>query len=367
MNYEKVLEHQANDVDVKRDLASCYHAKKDYPSAIKYYDEVLKLRSDDLEVKTNKAIAMHALQQYDEAIALYEDVLQVKDNNVVKENLVNAYVAQGHFDVKYEEYSRAAEYFQKAIAKDPSNDYAYYGLAKAYRGMDMNEKASEMYEKAIALEPDKTLYSSEYGEFVSSLYSQQTEVSVASDEELPEIIISDATEEEKVEVKEEITGIKPPEVDLTKSKDLITIGDENYKSKNFDAALKNYQHALKINPSDEVTLLKIGNIYKMRKDNKNAGDFYKRAIFVNPDYADGWFNLGLVQANEDDIPAAKKSFTKVVQLNPEYAYAYFALAIAAETENNSAEALKNYKEFLKYNKDAANVAQVEEKIKNLEK
>ena len=105
----------------------------------------------------------------------------------------------------------------------------------------------------------------------------------------------------------------------------------------------------------------------MRKDNKKAGDFYKRAIFVNPDYADGWFNLGLVQANEDNIPEAKKSFTKVVQLNPEYAYAYFALAIAAETENNKEDALKNYKEFLKYNKDTANVAQVEEKIKNLEK
>jgi len=200
------------------------------------------------------------------------------------------------------------------------------------------------------------------------LYSQQTEVTVATEDNLPEIVVEDVTIEnpENKEVKE-VVEIKAPEADLTKSKDLVAVGDENYKSKNFDAALLNYQHALKINPSDEVTLLKIGNIYKMKKDNKNAGNFYKKAIFVNPDYADGWFNLGLVQANEDNIPEAKKSFTKVIQLNPEYAYAYFALAIAAETENNKGEALKNYKEFLKYNKDAANVAQVQEKIKKLEK
>jgi len=77
--------------------------------------------------------------------------------------------------------------------------------------------------------------------------------------------------------------------------------------------------------------------------------------------------LGLVYANEKNLIEAKKSFQKVIELNPQYAYAYFALAYAAETENNKDEAIKNYKEFLKYNKDAANVAQVEEKIRNLEK
>ena len=116
---------------------------------------------------------------------------------------------------------------------------------------------------------------------------------------------------------------------------------------------------LKVNKNKELNVLDLQDVVD--------ATIMQAAIFVNPDYADGWFNLGLVQANEDNIPEAKKSFTKVVQLNPEYAYAYFALAIAAETENNKEEALKNYKEFLKYNKDAANVAQVQEKIKKLEK
>ncbi|MFQ8625480.1 MAG: hypothetical protein ACLSA2_02875 [Candidatus Gastranaerophilaceae bacterium] len=36
---------------------------------------------------------------------------------------------------------------------------------------------------------------------------------------------------------------------------MIAIGDENYKKKNYDVSIRNYQDALKINPSDEVTLL----------------------------------------------------------------------------------------------------------------
>ena len=113
--------------------------------------------------------------------------------------------------------------------------------------------------------------------------------------------------------------------------------------------------------------LKLGNIYKLKNDNKSASDYYKKSLLVNPEYPEGWFNLGLVQASENNISEAKKSFVRVIELNPEYAYAYYALAIAAETENNKPDALKYYKEFLKYNKDMMNVSEVEEKIKSLEK
>ena len=255
------------------------------------------------------------------------------------------------------DFSKASEYLQKAVTANSADDYAYYGLAKAYRGLELNEKAGEMYEKAIALNPDKTLYSNEYGDFISQLYSTQVNVSDTAEGDLPEISLND-----KGEIK-----TRQPVVDMKKNKDLILLGDENYRKKDYEPAITNYQQALEINPNDEVTLLKIGNIYKIKNDNKNAADFYKRAIVVKPDYADGWFNLGLVYANEKNMPEAKKSFSKVVEIDPEYAYAYYALAIASEEENNKADALKYYKAFLQYNKDANMVADVENKIRSLEK
>ena len=348
-NFEKSIAIKSDDTDVKKDLAECYHAKKDYISALKYYDEVLKVKPDDLEAKTNKAFALHALEQYDEAIALYEQVLGVKDNPTVSANLTKAIVAQGFVSLNAKNYSKASEYFQKAVARDSADDYAYYGLAKAYRGLELNEKAAEMYEKAIALNPEKSLYSTEYGDFISALYSQQPVANEAGDD-LPEISLNS---------EGDILQKQQKSVDMTKNKDLIALGDENYRKKDFDLAIQNYQEALTINPGDEVTLLKIGNIYGLKNDNKTAAEFYKRAIVVKP--------LGLAYANEKNYSDAKKSFSKVVELKPDYAYAYYALAIAYETEANKPEALKYYKLFLQYNKDAENVAQVQDKIRSLEK
>lgn len=122
-----------------------------------------------------------------------------------------------------------------------------------------------------------------------------------------------------------------------------------------------------LNPSDEETLLKLGNIYKIKSDNKNAVSFYKKAIFVNPNYADGWFNLGLVYANDKNISGAKECFHRVISLDPNYGYAYYALGIAYEQEGNKSEAIKNYKIFLVHNSDEATSKSVQEKIKALEK
>ena len=151
------------------------------------------------------------------------------------------------------------------------------------------------------------------------------------------------------------------------NKNLIAKGDENYKNQRYDESIKNYQEALSLNPSDEITLLKIGNIYKIKNDNKNALNFYKKAIVVNPNYADGWFNLGLVYANEENTSKAKECFHRVITLDPNYGYAYYALALAYDQDGDEKEALNNYKIFLTRNKDAAVEKIVRERIKALEK
>ena len=388
VNYEKALKLSPDDTDLKKDLASCYHLQENYENALKYYNDVLAVTPDDYDVKLNKAIVLHAMKKYEDAIAMYNDLLTVKNSDIVQNNLTEAYVAQGHEDLKIHNYSKATDEFLKAISRGTKDSMAYYGLAKAYRACGVNEKATEYYEKAIAMEPEKTLYSSELAEFIAEMNSK-TATSVS-----PETPAAQNTQEIKVEpvktpaassetasaggadsMAKAADGSLPEivvadnqvnkEADMQKNKDLIALADENYKKKNYDTSILNYKEALKINPSDEVTLLKIGNVYKLKDDEKNAIDFYKKAIFVNPSYADGWFNLGLVYASQKNVAESKKCFERVIKLETDYAYAYYALALAYETENNKEEAVKNYELFLKYNKDPEQVKTVEEKIKSL--
>ena len=358
-NYEKALSLQKDkkDADLIEDLASCYHLKKDYPNALKYYDEALLVKKDDYDLNYNKALVLHSMKNYNDAISIYTKLLEGKNNPEVKANLTAALVALGDEYLQAHNYSLATETFEKAIEQGTKDSYAYYGLAKSYRACELNDKATEYYEKAISMAPEKTEYSNEFADFISSVNKTST--------------VQVSPQENSAEIKEIVVPMESePKADVEnqdKNKDFIALGDENYKKKNYDVSIHNYQDALKINPSDEVTLLKIGNIYKIKNDNKNALNFYKKSIVVNPNYTDGWFNLGLVYATDDNNGKARECFHRVISLNPNYSYAYYALGIAYEQDGNKKEALNNYKIFLTQTKDENTAKTVREKIKNLEK
>ena len=357
-NYEKslTLEKGSRDIELVEDLAECYHLKKDYVNALKYYDEVLLVKKNDYDTLFNKAVVLHAMENYSDAIVLYTELLKQKDSPAVKENLTSALASQGEKYYQEHNYSLAVEAFERAVELGTKDSFVYFTLAKAYRACSNDSKASEYYEKAISMDPDRTEYSNEFAEFISASNKQ------------PEVKIAEG--DSPTEIKDVVLSIDEPKEEqankIEENKKLISLGDENYKSQNYDVSITNYQDALKINPSDEVTLLKLGNIYKLKDDNKNALNFYKKSIVVNPNYADGWFNLGLVYANENNNGKAKECFHRVISLNPNYGYAYYALGIAYEQDGNEKEALNNYKIFLTQNKDEAVAKVVREKIKLLE-
>lgn len=353
-NYAKALELQKDkrDIALVSDLAECYHIKKDYVNALKCYDEVLAKNPDDYDTKYNKALVLHAQKNYKDAISLYNELLEKKDNANIQNNLISAYVAQGDVYKSEKNYTLATEMYEKAIAKNTSDSYVYFALAQCYRACDLNERATEYYEKAISMAPDKIQYSKEFAEFISA--TNKTETQTDNDSAIKEISLSMDNAKAADEANDD------------SYKKFVSSGDNNYKSKNYDESIKNYRDALKLKPADEVTLLKLGNIYKIKEDNKTAISYYKKSIVVNPNYADGWFNLGLVYAADKNNNKAKECFHRVITLDPTYGYAYYALGIAYEQDGNKKEALNNYKIYLTQKPDEAVKQTVEQKIKELE-
>lgn len=243
-NYEKALALQTDkkDIELVEDLAECYHLKKDYPNALKYYDEVLLVKKDDYDIRYNKALVLHAMKEYNDAAAIYTQLLTEKDNPNIQTNLTAALVSLGDEYLQAHNYSLATETFERAIERGTKDSYAYYGLAKSYRACGIDDKAAEYYEKAISMEPEKVEYSNEFAEFISSTQKTADVKTDAQPAEIKEVTLS-MDEADKVEAD-----------DAQHNKDLIAIGDENYKKKNYDVSIRNYQDALKLNPSDEVTL-----------------------------------------------------------------------------------------------------------------
>lgn len=375
-NYSKAIENylvaeakDSSDIEIVKNLATCYHNQKDYNTALTYYDKILAVQPDNFEVKSNKAIALHALKRYEEAIVTYQGLLAEKNDKTLKDNLNSALVSRGHELIEAEDYEKAVTNFKTAIKGGYTDGYVYYGLAKAYRATGDNTKASENYEKAISIDPDKTLYSAEYSDFISSLYTPKVNVQTSQGQVLPTISISMEPEEDtqKQEVKT-VAPIKTTPVIMKQNEDFILEGDKNYKNNNYDAAVKNYQDALQLVPNDAVTLLKIGNSYKLKEDNTKAITFFQKSIIVNPDYTDGWFNLGIAYANENNLIESQKSFERVISLDSDYnfGYAYYALGMAFEHQGKNPEAIKNYKLFIRHNNDKDMINTVQAKIKELQ-
>lgn len=385
-NYDKALENyltalskDSSNVDIKKNIANCYHNNKDYANAIKYYDEVLISEPTDFNTRFNKALALHAMKKYDDAITIYKELLNEKNERAVKDNLNTALVARGHELVEIGETKEAISLFKEALKGGYSDGHVYFGLARAYRATGDNTKASENYEKAITIDPERVNYSAEYSEFISALYSPHSTVtSSGKTGELPSINISTNNEppkqaetkkeQPKVEEKPEPKVEKAPDAVTKKNEELILEGDKNYKSNNYEAAVKNYQEALSLIPNDAVTLLKIGNIYKLQEDNTKAINYYQKSIIVNPDYTDGWFNLGLAYANDNNLVESQKCFEQVIDLDGDYnfGYAYYALGMAFEHQGKKSDAVKNYKTFIKHNNDKELINTVEDKIKQLQ-
>ncbi len=291
-------------------------------------------------------------------------MLKVKPNEEVTRNLSAALLTQAKIYYAESDYNKALPYFEKAAEVDKQNGYPLYMMARIYRQQEDTAKAGEYYEKAISLSPSNLEYSSEYADFISEAYNKELEAKPVED--TPPLETSSADDNISiVTVTFEDENAPKTEVDKQYQK-LLGSADKNYKNKEYDLALTSYKEALSLNPTDEKTLLKIGNVYRAQKDNKNASSYYKKAILTDINYADAWFNLGLVNAEEKNTDEAIKAFRKVVDIDPTYSYAYFALGIAYESQNNVKEAVKNYQAFLQYSDDSNTMGIVREKLQVLQ-
>jgi general secretion pathway protein D len=57
-------------------------------------------------------------------------------------------------EIMERDYAKAEEYLVEALAENPDNPYALINMGVVYQHTDRKERAGQMYQKAIELEPD---------------------------------------------------------------------------------------------------------------------------------------------------------------------------------------------------------------------
>ena len=115
----------------------------------------------------------------------------------------------------------------------------------------------------------------------------------------------------------------------------------------FDAAIRSYKMALKINPDYADAYSNMGNALKDKGDLEAAIQSYKQALKIKPDYAQAYSNMGNALKSQGDVEAAIDSFKQALKIKPDYAQAFNNMGNALSEKGDLEAAIVSYKQALK--------------------
>ncbi|MEI8005571.1 MAG: tetratricopeptide repeat protein [Bacteroidota bacterium] len=111
-----------------------------------YFNNALRIRPNSKEALYNLGMFYQESGQYSKAIGTYEVLARI--DTTFRDALYNI----GYINLVYlQDYSKAVEYFTKAIAKDPGYAESWYNRGLSYEQLKDYQKANDDYQKSLKL------------------------------------------------------------------------------------------------------------------------------------------------------------------------------------------------------------------------
>ncbi len=335
--YDKLLKKNPNSIASIEGKARVYEGFSNFAAAVAQWREIEKLRPKDTRPH-HKIANLLLIQQdlpsrYDEAEAEYRAALSKdpKDRDAMN-GLVRIYYGQKQYDkaiaelriiektfgyklpsptayavaaqrdsitdmiatfyVEQQKYDEAANEFIQQIAKNPSDESLYHGLARVYEVAGQYDKAVGQYQKILSMKPADV---SQVHYLLAKAYASLKDY------------------ESAIEQYEAIIAENPKDY-----RSMGAAGGMLEKANDYEGALKWYQKAIDISPVDQTAEMRISKSQVFAKMNKiaEAEKELEIAIAAEPKNNRPIMELGkLLLANQRSDEAAVQ-FNKVVELQP---------------------------------------------------
>jgi tetratricopeptide (TPR) repeat protein len=115
-----------------------------------------------------------------------------------------------------------------------------------------------------------------------------------------------------------------------------------------EEAEKEYKAALEVNPFDEQSECRLGEIAFRRSDLKEANERYTRAIQLQPGDPEASIGLAKILMSMDQPQKAEPLLEHALQLDPTSAAAHFRLSTIYRQAGRTADAKREIEEYQKY-------------------
>jgi tetratricopeptide (TPR) repeat protein len=152
--YEKAMQVDPDDLEIKYNLGMTYYNTQKYNEAIPYFQEVVDKGTQTMKEYNDSMIHLafcyDLLQKPEKAEEIYKKALEeFPDNKDILFNLARLLINR-------EEYNAAIEIMQKVLDQDPNDFYANMGMANSYLKLENFTEAIKYYEKAVEIQPENS-------------------------------------------------------------------------------------------------------------------------------------------------------------------------------------------------------------------
>jgi tetratricopeptide (TPR) repeat protein len=217
------------------------------------------------------------------------------------------------------QYEAAAEQWKKAMAMEPDDPGAHYGLGQTMFVMGKVDDGIAQFREALRLDP----HSAEAHNGLGSALGQAGKAS------------------ESIEQFHLALDDRPGYAEAHNN-----LGSALLAEHRLPEAVLEFKSALEANPDFAEAHNNLGFAYAAQGSIDEAMEEYRKAIAISPGHAPAYNNLGLALATKGDLDEAIADFSKAVELEPANAQAEDNLGHALMTKGNADEAIPHFNKAL---------------------
>ena len=217
------------------------------------------------------------------------------------------------------QYKAATVQWEKAMAMEPDDPGAHYGLGQTMFLAGRVDDAIAQYREALRLDP----YSAEAHNGLGTALGQAGKTS------------------ESIEQFHLALDDKPEYAEAHNN-----LGSALFAEHQLPEAEIQFKSALEANQDFAQAHNNLGSVYAAEGKVEEALEEYRKAIAINPGHAPAYNNLGLVLATKGNLDEAIANFTKAVELEPANAEAEDNLGHALMAKGSVDEAIPHFQKAL---------------------
>ncbi len=258
------------------------------------------------------------------------------------------FLTRAEYYVSHDLYSKAISDFIRCTELESTNSVCWQGLAQAYLDDNRSRQAVESLEDFLKISPNHIparFQLAEYQTIIERFQAAHFNLDAILDKapnHAEALLLKGLVykyQNKPLQAVEFMQQAIQSDPDLTDGH--LMLGQLFEEAKN-SLALKYYENAVRVDPSNEEAKMAIANYHWMRNNYEQALGVYEQLLEQHKDFAKGYFNQGLIFLELDSFTRATTAFNEALVHDNNFVLAHYYLGEAHYLSENWQKAKESF-------------------------